>query len=122
MKPFDLEKALAGEPVCTRDGRPVKIAGFNPDAVNACQLAVWVGNFLYSYGIDGNYASHSHDRDLFMAEKPKTLMEGYAILLPDRRPFVLASGMCIYEAKSAAERQLEFAPRGSVIAKITWEE
>ena len=23
MKPFDLEKALAGHPVCTRDGRPV---------------------------------------------------------------------------------------------------
>ena len=29
MKPFNLEEAKAGEPVCTRDGRPVRIVCFD---------------------------------------------------------------------------------------------
>lgn len=34
MKPFNLEEAKAGKPVCTRDGRRVEIISFeNPNSV-----------------------------------------------------------------------------------------
>lgn len=35
MKPFDLKAALRGDPVVTRGGSDVKIAGDNPDAATS---------------------------------------------------------------------------------------
>jgi hypothetical protein len=54
MKSFNLEEALAGKPVVTDDGRPVKIAGFNPDANPDERLAAWVDGALYSFKDDGS--------------------------------------------------------------------
>jgi hypothetical protein len=76
MKPFNLEEALAGKPVCTRDGRPAKIAGYNPDAVDACSMVLgWVGNVAWRWhisGVDPNGGKYTKNRDLFMvSEKHK---------------------------------------------------
>jgi hypothetical protein len=69
MKPFDLQAALAGEKVVTRDGRPVKIAGYNPDCANQYALLGWVGKSYLSWYSDGYAVSPHHARevDLFMA-------------------------------------------------------
>lgn len=41
MKPFNLEEAKAGKPVCTRDGRRVEIISFeNPSSNNYLILAI----------------------------------------------------------------------------------
>ena len=79
MKPFDLQKALAGEPVVTRDGRPVKIAGYNPHAVEGVRILGWAGKTSRSWYCDGKYteAENGHDADLFMAENPKVKKEGW---------------------------------------------
>jgi hypothetical protein len=70
MKPFNLERALAGEPVVTRDGRPVKIAGYNLEADNDCKVAFWIGRCVHSCTDSGIYnpsRNRESNFDLFMA-------------------------------------------------------
>jgi len=55
MKPFNLDEALAGEPVVTRDGRPVKIAGYNEEKERS---GAWVsGSILDCWNIKGKCIS-----------------------------------------------------------------
>jgi len=68
MKPFDLQKALAGEKVITRDGRPVKIAGYNEDAFESEKVAGWLGGSCVCWNLSGKlWSDREHDEDLFMA-------------------------------------------------------
>jgi hypothetical protein len=66
MKDFNLKDALAGKPVITRHGRPVKIAGYNPDVIESQRIAAWVDGFICDYGENGKRYSYT-DYDLFMA-------------------------------------------------------
>ena len=71
MRPFDLERALAGDKVVTRDGREVtQLTKFN--SVGECLAAVVDGE-LITWGEDGRYWANGKDSglDLFMA--PKTV-------------------------------------------------
>jgi len=68
MKPFNLEKALAGEPVITRYGRPVKIAGYNEDASCGESVLGWLEGSSFSWARDGQYILQDCESfDLFMA-------------------------------------------------------
>jgi hypothetical protein len=69
MKAFNLEQALAGKPVVTRDGRPVKIAGYNPDADIEYKICGWVNGKVGSWRVDGLLSASIKDAatDLFMA-------------------------------------------------------
>jgi hypothetical protein len=70
MKPFDLEAALRGEPVITRDGRPVKIAGYNEEATYDEKIVGWIQEYgSCSWGEDGTYHTSIRysNKDLFMA-------------------------------------------------------
>jgi hypothetical protein len=66
MKTFNLKRALAGDPVVTRDGRPVKIAGYNGEAVKDAQLIGWIRNNYATWYLTGE-SEHAKDFDLFMA-------------------------------------------------------
>jgi hypothetical protein len=69
MKEFNLERALAGDPVVTRDGRPVKIAGYNGEAEEDefCLLG-WANNMNHGWHSDGTYMRGvENGKDLFMA-------------------------------------------------------
>ena len=79
LKPFDLEAAKAGEPVCTRDGRKARIICF--DRINgdyykivACVTA-FDGDFeeVLFYGIDGYIVDSQNpkDEDLMMLPEKK---------------------------------------------------
>ena len=74
MKPFNLKEALAGKPVITRDGRPVKIAGYNPDAINSGEKLVgWVDGNIFSWFDDGaSFYDKESSYDLFMASEKRT--------------------------------------------------
>lgn len=70
LKPFDLERALAGDPVVMRDGKKVimishfkhlKIVVFSDE------------NHIYTANENGSYTHTHHERDLFMAHKTKKL-------------------------------------------------
>jgi len=66
MKDFNLKDALAGKPVITRDGRPVKIAGYNPDAEKVEKIIGWKSGLSWGWSIDG-HDGIDDDSDLFMA-------------------------------------------------------
>lgn len=55
LEKFNLQDALNGRPVVTRDGRFVKIAGYNPDAYNMYKLCGWTGTVAMSWDENGNY-------------------------------------------------------------------
>ncbi len=83
MKPFDLEKALAGEPVITRDGKQIKeIIRFNNITDN--ELPKIYALIDDGTNIDNELVESFHDcgtwllgtdsdHDLFMAQKTKKL-------------------------------------------------
>lgn len=83
MKPFNLEEALAGKPVVTRDGRPVKIGGYNPDGCLSVKLIGWVGKNFCSWLPDGTSSCFPVDSclDLFMASEKK---KGWVNIYPGR--------------------------------------
>lgn len=73
MKPFNLEKAKAGEPVCTRDGRPARIICFDRKD-NRYPLVVLIDNygsedsyFLSKNGKFFGVTKEKSENDLFMA-------------------------------------------------------
>jgi len=68
-KPFDLKKALAGEPVVTRNGAPVKIAGYNEFAYSDETILGWVNRCAFRWFKNGENSEHPSDPDLdlFMA-------------------------------------------------------
>ena len=69
MKPFNLEAALKGAKVVTRDGRPVKIAGYNEDSENLYwRLVGWIdGNPSWWSLLGKAGAVDQSSYDLFMA-------------------------------------------------------
>lgn len=73
MKPFDLEKALAGEPVVTRGGLPVtQLVNFDTKETG-CIYGVCEG-FVYCWDTRGSFVkAGDHTFDLFMAPKTVTL-------------------------------------------------
>ncbi len=73
MKEFNLEEALAGKPVQTRDGREVtQLTKFETGRA-WCLIGILEGDFR-SYDINGKYSRDSiHDKDLFMAPEKKSV-------------------------------------------------
>ncbi len=75
MKPFNLERAIAGDPLVTRDGREVKeFHYFSHASATLEPVRAVVGGSVYGYEPDGSYLSkgHVHCHDLFMASKSRT--------------------------------------------------
>ena len=118
IKPFNLEAARSGKPVCTRDGRKVRIICF--DRINgdyykivACVTA-FDGDFeeVLFYGIDGYIVDSQNpkDADLMMLPEKK---EGYAVIFKDN---LLRTEK---EARELAELSISEVIR---IEKIEWEE
>ena len=70
LKPFDLEAAKAGKPVCTRDGRKARIICFNAKR-DAPIIALVTTNYgkeiAFDYSLDGLSANtENEDNDLMM--------------------------------------------------------
>jgi hypothetical protein len=72
MEQFNLESALAGEPVITRDGREVTQLVYFKDVIQKDCVYGVIGNQLKCWSIDGKYFHDNPNEfgaDLFM--KPK---------------------------------------------------
>lgn len=74
MKPFNLEEAVAGKPICTRKGLPARILDTNLKG-QSCSVVVAIlsgdGNeYVQSYRKDGTlFSSLETEDDLVMAPK-----------------------------------------------------
>jgi hypothetical protein len=123
MKPFDLEKALSGEPVITRNGRPAIIK----EAVRNR-----LGTLVYG-DVDGsNYAWYTDglrgimqesSLDLFMAEKQKLRKVGWVHVWSNSD----ATYSDFHETEESAINAVKHENKRGVvnslsIQKIEWEE
>lgn len=67
-KPFDLQKAMQGEPIVTRDGREAFFIAFEPKAV--APLVVRVGDVINTYFENGLFYKDTPSyRDILMKEE-----------------------------------------------------
>lgn len=77
MKPFNLEQALAGKPVITRDLRKVNEIHHFTTASKDEKFTLYavVEGAIHSYNVNGSYMSQgTNDADLFMEEP---IVEGW---------------------------------------------
>ena len=71
MKPFDLEAAKRGEPICDRAGNPVRFIAHVPEAANPSErvIVLALNGAISLHYENGTYALSDCDYDLFMATK-----------------------------------------------------
>lgn len=85
LEPFNLEAAKSGKPVCTRDGRKVRIICFDAKRRDKKNIIALVPNKdrpgfedLISYPDNGNYyGGHENDGDLMMSPESPERREGW---------------------------------------------
>lgn len=120
MRPFDLELAKQGNPVCTRDGRPARIICFdrkNPNNMFPIVALVECHGVEKHYHYtnegkfgEGRFGICEYGEDLFMATK---MHEGFG--------WINKSSKIIYNTK---EEALSHRPDidNLFLAKVEWEE
>ena len=130
LKPFDIQKAREGKPVCTRDGRSVRIICFDYNGEDRDYPIVALvsynkGNNCYerilkytSYGLFNKYEDYEHDNDLMMLPEKK---EGWINVYKGfTQPFASVYPR-IYKSKEEAINDKPAERRIDTI-KIEWEE
>lgn len=129
LKPFNLQKAKAGKPVCTRDGRKARIVCFDREYLyegqNYSIVALIKSPYsetIYSYTKDGLYNSNAiHDNDLMMRCEKK---EGYVNLYHnsnDRYAGYLGNNV-IYKDEEFARKIGKDCPNYIKTIKVEWYE
>ena len=114
MKPFNLEEALAGKPVRTRDGRPVVFGAYNPEVKNADAIIGWLGDCVYTWRSNGAYVAHEDSpADLFMVSEKHKVTRFMRSVFP---------GDLGYETKEDAERCRVTPDSKFVKVTLEWED
>ena len=117
LKPFDIQKAREGKPVCTRDGRNVRIIAFDAKRKDEKNIIALVPSKDYpgfedliAYHNNGNYyGGHENDGDLMMLSEKRN---GWAKVRKD---------INLYDTKEEADRKM-VGNDEYVTAKVCWEE
>ena len=121
LKPFDLEAAKAGMPVCTRDGRKAifLITLSNKNFPFAAIVSCGQEENIYQYDINGICDEHDENLDLMMLPEKK---EGWVNVYRDN--FGLNCSI-IYDNKDIALSRIDINEEDTVYidtVKISWEE
>ncbi len=123
MKPFNLEEAKAGKPVCSRDGKPARIICFDrkssfPIVANIEDHGIEI---TQAYGVKGNVLPQGESSwDLMMVSKKK---QGWINLYRSEVSGALAEGELVYPTKEKALNEYDVYD-GDYIGTfpIEWEE
>ena len=118
LKPFDIQKAKAGEPVCTRDGRKARIICFDRDWDMHIVALVTdpLGESVHCYLSNGKVDSDKqNDEDLMMLPEKK---EGWMNIYSNGYNHKV--GALIYNSKKEALNNKESNAIDTV--KIEWRE
>lgn len=124
LKPFDLEAAKAGKPVCTRDGRKARIISFDRHGEDCPIIALVVDSKnaeceeVIDYTLDGicNENIINHNKyDLMMFTRKK---EGWLNIFKDFEDTVC----CVYPTEKEALEDGEIEKDYITTIKIEWEE
>ena len=129
LKPFDIQKAKEGKPVCTRDGRKARIICF--DAKSHYPIIALVETFVkeynsvredsYYYTIDGRAINIEHESkdDLMMLPEKK---EGYVNIVKEAYSDDKVVLGHIFGSYEDAVRSGKVNERYIATVKIQWEE
>ena len=117
LKPFDIQKAREGKPVCTRDERKARIICFDAKRKDKKSIIALVPSKdcpgfedLIAYPNNGNYhGGHENDGDLMMLPEKRS---GWAKIRKD---------VNLYNTKEEADRKM-IGNDEYVTAKVFWEE
>lgn len=92
MKPFDLEAAMRGEPLVTRDGRKAKFVAYVQQSKGEKVIALIDGD-VFMFFENGCYCREGEDSDdLFMAPTPMLSINGHEFPEPVREPLKEGQG------------------------------
>ena len=118
LKPFDLEAAKAGKPVCTRDGRKARIICFDAKCNKPIVALIYNCNkeTVFQYLESGRFFVDQIDKyDLMMLPQKK---EGWVNIYKDFEDTVC----CIYSTEKEALEEKETEEDYITTVKIEWEE
>lgn len=120
LKPFNLEQALAGAPVMTREGRKVVRIFYAEEACENSQvMCVFETGVVFPYYKDGTYTNSSSAHELVMAPTKK---EGWVVMFHNNSQKDFIVGTKIWASKEDAEIWYKGCEGIFAIAKIEWEE
>lgn len=126
LKPFDLEAAKAGKPVCTRDGRKARIISFGRHGEDCPIIALVVDSKnaeceeVIDYTLDGicNENIINHNKyDLMMFHQKK---EGWINIYTSYDG--IETGISVHETKEIAKKGVDNSVSYLGTIKIEWEE
>ena len=125
LKPFDIQKAKAGKPVCTRDGRKARIICFDAKKIDEKNIIALVPSKycpgfedLIAYPNNGNYyRGHESDGDLMMLPEKKEMWINIYKSTTNYIP-----GGSLYDTEEAAKAGADMADDDYIITtKVSWE-
>jgi hypothetical protein len=118
LKEFNIEAAKAGKPVCTRDGRKVRIICFDAECNKPIVALIYDCNkeTVFQYLKSGRFFVDQIDKyDLMMLPQKK---EGWVNIYKDFEDTVC----CIYSTEKEALEEKETEEDYITTVKIEWEE
>ena len=126
MKPFNLEQAKAGAPVCTRDGQPARIVCYDLKGYKNYPILALIENTVgaestISYALNGHQSLDSETGiDLMMASVKR---EGWVNLYTCHSGATVTDQCALYQSEKEARSQI-IEGNGVYVAtvKIEWEE
>ena len=127
LKPFDLEAAKKGKPVCTRDGRKARIICFDRKGYNRFPIVALIMNDdkesdIYTYRPNGKLDNNGNesDKDLMMLPEKH---EGWINIYKTYDDKFAAMTGSLYLYKTEKEAKMEADPDKVLsTVKIEWEE
>ena len=132
LKPFDIQKAREGKPVCTRDGRKARIICF--DRIDAKPILALVrstdgkGENVFDYFVSGKRLANAleSDLDLMMLHEKK---EGWINIYNADTTFYYVDGRvfetkdeAVKEAKEEVEKEQREKNEYIDTIRVEWEE
>ena len=129
LKPFDLEAAKAGKPVCTRDGRKARIICFDRKGDTSIVALIMGDNDreeIHSYYKDGkSVRNQEYHYDLMMLPEKK---DGWLNVYKRENEYIsenecnVSTGIAVYKSEGEAKRNINKNEIYVNTIKITWEE
>ena len=120
LKPFDLEAAKAGKPVCTRDGRKARIICFDAKCNKPIVALIYDCNkeTVLQYLENGRFFVDQIDKyDLMMLPQKK---EGWVNIYTSFDG--VETGIDVYETEEIAKKNVDNSTSYLGTIKIEWEE
>lgn len=123
LKPFNLEAAKAGKPVCTRDGRKARIISCSLRNKNFPIAAIVEDEEENVYQFEANGVCDEHDENLDLMMYPEK-KEGWVNVYRDCDGANITKDDNIYSSREAAIASAQFIDGNHYVAttKINWEE